>query len=136
MKILIDSSTLYSAIAHSGKVSRTLNILIEEHTIVISDYIAEEINRNFEQKLSEKNKEKALIKFDAFLSGCSIIEKDKYLKHLNDAKDIISKKDAPVLACGMLSEIDILLTSDKEFWEIESAKVKILSPKDIDEILL
>lgn len=70
------------------------------------------------------------------MSNCSIIEKDKYLEYLPDASKIISKKDAPVLACGMLPEIDMLLTSDKEFWDVESEKLKILTPKDIDEILL
>lgn len=135
MKILIDSSTLYSAFVHSGKVSKILDILIEEYRIVLTDYIKEEINRNIEHKVSDKNKDKALKKFNEFASNCLLIKKESYLKNLPEARKIISKKDAPVLACGMLSEIDYLLTSDKEFFEIETSKVKIISTKDIDELL-
>ena len=35
----------------------------------------------------------------------------------------------------MLYEIDYFIASDKEFFEIKTEEVSILSPKDIDEIL-
>jgi len=135
MKILIDSSTLYSAIAHDGKVSKLLDVLIEEHTIVISDYIVEELKRNIIKNVSEEKKEEATNIIEDFVSNCQLIKKEDYLKYLKRAEGKISKKDAPILACGMLYEIDYLIASDKEFFEIKTEEVSILSPKDIDEIL-
>ncbi len=136
MKVLIDSSTLYSATAHDGKVSNVLDLLIEEHTIVVSDYIIEELKRNLRKNVSKENEDEAVDLIEDFVSNCHVKKKDDYLKNLQRAEKKISKKDAPILACGMLSDIDYLVSSDKEFFEIESDKVSILSPNEIDEILL
>ena len=136
MKILIDSSTLYSAIAHDGKVSNSLDLLIEEHTIVVSDYIVEELKRNLRKNVSREREDEAVDLIEDLVSNCHVKKKDDYLKNLQRAEKKISKKDAPILACGMLSDIDYLVSSDKEFFEIESDKVSILSPNEIDEILL
>ena len=67
---MIDSSTLYSSIAHDGKVSKLLDVLIEEHTIVISDYIVEELKRNIIKNVSEEKKEEATNIIEDFVSNC------------------------------------------------------------------
>jgi len=129
MKILIDSSTLYSAISHHGKVREMLRALIEKHQIVTTLYIKEEVKRNFERAFSGEKKEEILKELEIFISECEMKAKRDYLEYLEEAREKISDKDAPVLACGMLPDIDCLITSDKEFWEIKSDKVTILSPK-------
>jgi len=136
MKILIDSSTLYSAIAHDGKVSNVLDLLIEEHTIVVSDYIVEELKRNLRKNVSKEKEDEAVDLVEDFVSNCHLKKKDDYLKNLQRAEKKISKKDAPILACGMLSDIDYIVSSDKEFFEIETDEASILSPNEINEILL
>ena len=136
MKILIDSSTLYSAIAHDGKVSKVLDLLIEEHTIVVSAYIVEELKRNLRKNVSEEKEDEAVDLIENLVSNCHLKKKDDYLKNLQRAEKMISKKDAPILACGMLPDIDYIVSSDKEFFEIETDDASILSPNEIDEILL
>lgn len=136
MKILIDSSTLYSAIAHDGKVSNVLDLLIEEHTIVVSDYIVEELKRNLRKNVSKEKEDEAVDLIENLVSNCHLKKKDDYLKNLQRAEKKISKKDAPILACGMLSDIDYIVSSDKEFFEIETDEASILSPNEINEILL
>lgn len=136
MKVLIDSSTLYSAIAHDGKVSNVLDLLIEEHTIVVSDYIVEELKRNLIKNVSKEKEDEAVDLIEDFVSNCHLKKKDDYLKNLQIAEKMISKKDAPILACGMLPDIDYIVASDKEFFEIETDEASILSPNEIDEILL
>ncbi|MFW6197140.1 MAG: type II toxin-antitoxin system VapC family toxin [Thermoplasmatota archaeon] len=136
MKILVDSSTLYSAIAHSGKVSSVIELLIEEHTIVVTDYIVEELKRNIRKNVSKEREEEAVDLIEDLVSNCHVKKKEDYLKNLQRAEEKISKKDAPILACGMLPEIDYLVSSDKEFFEIETEEVSIFSPKEIDKMLL
>lgn len=136
MKVLIDSSTLYSAIAHDSKVSNIIELLIEEHTIVLSDYIVEELERNLRKNVSKEKEDKVIDLIEDFVSNCQVIKKDDYIKNLQRAEKMISKKDAPILACGMLPDIDYIVTSDKEFFEIEIDDVSILSPNEIDDILL
>lgn len=71
---------------------------------------------------------------EIFISHCSIITKDRYIHNLPVAKELISLKDSPVLACGMLDEIDYLLTSDKEFLNLKLKN--IISPNDAWDILI
>ena len=49
---------------------------------------------------------------------------------------MISDKDSPIIACGMLYDIDYIISSDKEFLNVRSTKVKILSPKEARKKLL
>lgn len=134
MKILIDTSTLYSAMANEGRVHELLHFIIERHEVILSDYILEEFKRNIELKLSGSKRESALQDLEIFLSHCSIITKDEYIHNLPEAKKLISLKDSPVLACGMLNEINYLLTSDKEFFNLKMKK--IISPNDAWDILI
>ena len=136
MRLLVDSSTIYSAIVYTGNVMDLLDLLIEKHTIVLSDYIVEELKRNFKNKLSGKNKNKALKQLKILISNCEIRKKNEYIHYLPQARQMISDKDAPIIACGMLLDIDYLISSDKEFWDVRSEKVTILSPKEAKKILL
>ncbi len=133
MKILIDSSTLYSAIAFPRKENEMVKLLLERYTIVVTDYIRKELERNFKETFSE---EKILFELKMFLSECETKTKEEYRTHLERAKKKISEKDAPILACSMLKDIDYLIASDKEFHEIECEEANILSPQDARETLL
>jgi len=136
MKLLIDSSTIYSAIVYTGKEMNLLDMLIEKHNIVITDYIIEELKRNFTNKLSKKRRDKALKQLNIFISNCIIKEKNEYIQNISKALKNISDKDAPILACAMLSDIDYLITSDKEFWEIKIPEINVLSPKEAQNKLI
>lgn len=136
MKILIDSSTIYSAIAYSDKKMNILDLLIEKYTLVITDYIIEELKRNFNNKLTGKHKEKALLQLNVFISNCQVKNKNDYLKNIREARNHISDKDSPILACGMLPDIDYLLTSDKEFWVLKIKDLQIISPNEAKKNLL
>lgn len=73
---------------------------------------------------------------EIFKRKCEIKTKECYTLFLDEAKEKISLKDAPILACGMLSDIDYLISSDKEFLTVKSKKLKILSPKEVRKKLL
>lgn len=136
MKILIDSSTLYSAIAFPKTENEMVKLLLEKHTLVITRYIEEELERNFKESFSEGRKKDILFELDMFTSKCEIKELEDYQEYLDLAKEKISKKDAPILACAMLPDIDYLIASDKEFWRVDCEKAKVLSSKMARKILL
>lgn len=136
MKILIDSSTIYSAIVYSDKKINILDLLIEKYIIVITDYIIEELKRNFNNKLTGSLKEKVLKQLDIFISNCEVKTKNDYIQNIQKAREYISDKDSPILACGMLPDIEYLLTSDKEFWDLKIKDIKIITPKEAKEQLI
>jgi predicted nucleic acid-binding protein len=133
--VLIDSSFLYSALIFGGKPLKLLDMIIEGHTPVISDYIIKEIIRNIQTKMGVIDSYQFLREFEVFIKGCEVKRGGDYCHLIPPACKVISLKDAPVLACGMLSDIDILLTSDKEFWAISDDRVRICSTEDLLKIL-
>lgn len=135
MKILIDTSTLYSAITHNGTINTLIEIIQKTEKLVLTDYIIEELKTNFRDTYSGKNQEEILQKLENLISNCEIKTKDEYIKHLPKAKNYISNKDAPILAAGMLKDIDYLITSDKEFHNINPDKVTIIKPENTEKIL-
>ncbi|MBS1263815.1 MAG: hypothetical protein MAG715_01006 [Methanonatronarchaeales archaeon] len=52
----------------------------------------------------------------------------EYSGNIDEARSIISDKDSPVLACAMLPEVDLLITSDAEFGEAEHPDVRVAFP--------
>ncbi len=136
MRVLIDSSTLYSAIAFPQKENKMVKSLMEKHTIVVTDYIEEELKRNFEKTFSKDRKKDILFELDMFISECELKKVEEYEKYLEKAKKKISKKDSPILACSMLKDIDYLITSDNEFHDIECDEVEILTPQKARDILI
>jgi len=136
MKVLVDTSTLYSAIAFDGRISKLMELLIERHTMVISDYIIMELRMNIEEKVSSDDEQMVLKRMDDLFSYCEIKNREDYIQNMPEALRMVSKKDSPIIACAMLSDIDALLTSDKELWAIDSKYVKVLSPADAMEELL
>jgi len=130
MKLLLDTSILYSALVHRKTIGKILDLLIEKHRIVLTDYIVEEMKRNINKKVSIGRKETILENWRTFVSLCEVKYKEEYLEFIGFAKELISGKDAPILACAMLPDIDCLVTSDKEFLRIDAPEVNILSAKD------
>lgn len=72
MKILIDSSTQYSAIAFPRTEHEIVKSLVEKHTIVTTTYIKEELERNFKKSFSGKRKKEILFELEMFISECEI----------------------------------------------------------------
>ena len=44
--------------------------------------------------------------------------------------NIRDKEDLPILVSALLSDVDILITGDKDFFELEIDKPEIISPRD------
>jgi predicted nucleic acid-binding protein len=74
--------------------------------------------------------------FNTFISGCHILEREEYINDLGKAENMVSRKDAPVLAAAMHPDVEYLLTSDKELQNIDTRKVKVLDVKQARELFL
>lgn len=44
--------------------------------------------------------------------------------------NIRDKEDLPIFVSALLSDVDILITGDKDFFELEINKPEIISPRD------
>ncbi|OYT43033.1 hypothetical protein B6U90_07360 [Thermoplasmatales archaeon ex4484_6] len=70
---------MYSAIAYDGKVKDIVDLPIEKHTIIISDYIALELRMNILSKVSEQNKQAVIQRTEDLIETAFIKKKEEYV---------------------------------------------------------
>ena len=130
MRVLLDSSFIYSALTSNGTSRKVFLHLIQNHVVMLSDYIIIEIERNLRKKVGKNKSMEVMENFHELVELSYIIKKDKYSSNMLISLKKISKKDAPILACALLDEVDILLTGDKEFRNLDLDNLNTIGPSE------
>ena len=127
MRIMLDTNILISiVIFNSDKLKKMLIDICEKHTLVLSSYVIQELEDVTERKFS--NKKKAISKFlfnlpyELEYTPSEILDE----KALN-IRDI---KDVPVLYSAIISDVDVFITGDRDFDDIDIEKPEIMTPNE------
>jgi putative PIN family toxin of toxin-antitoxin system len=125
MRVLLDTNILISAFVFKSKhIMGIIDVLTEEHTIVIPSYVIEEMKLVVADKFAHKYDS-----LDRFLTNLPFelaytpetFDADKY-PAVRDSDDL------PVLVTAILEDVDILLTGDKDFENLGVERPAILTP--------
>ena len=123
MRIMLDTNVLISMILFPDKrFDDMLEMITREHTLVLSSFVTDELMAVAERKFPQK---KTMI--DLFLARLSYeyVYTPKVMKGgLFNIRDI---NDYPVLYTAITENVDILITGDKDFAEVDIDKPKILT---------
>lgn len=84
------------------------------------------IKRKFKNKISDLDEFLYNLPFEIYYTPETIIN-----KNFLEIRDI---KDAPVLYSSIMSDVDILITGDKDFDNLDIEKPEILTPTEFLEI--
>lgn len=126
---MVDTNVLISLLVFSSKkMNQMMECIFTEHQLVLSSYIVEElrdvVRRKFAGKagvvdtlLGEMNYE--------YVYTPNIL--DEALFEIRDVKDY------PVLYTAILEDVDILVTGDNDFSDIDIEKTEILTPTEFVE---
>ena len=129
MRIMLDTNVLISMILFPNKrFDDMLELITREHTLVLSSFVTDELMAVAEHKFPQK---KTVI--DQFLTRLSYeyVYTPKVMKGgLFDIRDI---NDYPVLYTAITENVDILITGDKDFAEVDIDKPEILTPTQFCE---
>jgi putative PIN family toxin of toxin-antitoxin system len=128
MKIMLDTNILLATVAFGSKyLEHLINKITDEHTLILCDYVIDEVYGVIKRKKPEKEKEAdaffAVLPFVQVASPKHICEKDR-LFQIRDEDDYI------ILHTAIVEGVDILITGDKDFFEVDVKKPKILSPAE------
>lgn len=129
MRIMLDTNVLLSAILFPGeRMNGMMRYIFENHRLVLSSFVVEELEDVVARKFPAKVKT-----VDALLSGMSyeLVYTPKEMRR--DLFDIRDPKDYPVLYTAIVEDVDILLTGDKDFADIDIDRPEILSPSEFIE---
>ena len=128
MKVLVDTNILISAILYpNSKPSKALHHVAVIHKLVLSDYNINEFRRIAMEKFSHEQAD-----IDLFLSELSfeLILAPESLQRL-----IADPKDAPILYAAIIADVDIIISGDKHFLELNLERPKTMNAAEYLEYI-
>jgi putative PIN family toxin of toxin-antitoxin system len=124
---MLDTNVLISALVFRGEhLTRVIEKVVEQDTLVLCSYVIDEINTVVERKFP---KHKSTM--DKFLSRLSF-ELVYSPKEIEGAKlfEIRDDNDYIILHTAIIEDIDILITGDKDFAAVDIERPEILTPSE------
>lgn len=124
MRIMLDTNVLISMLLFpSEKSNRMMKHITGEHRLVISSFVLDEIMEVINRKFPAQKES-----MDCLLSKLSF--EMVYTPHTMKAGlfEIRDSKDYPVLYTAIIEDVDIFVTGDKDFLDVNIEKPEILTP--------
>ncbi|MCM1104605.1 MAG: PIN domain nuclease [bacterium] len=108
--------------------NRMMECIFMEHQLVLSSYIVEElkdvISRKFPGKSGVVDMLLARMSYE-YVYTPEVLDETLF--------EIRDKKDYPVLYTAMVEDVDIVVTGDRDFSDVEIDRPRILSPAEFIE---
>jgi len=120
---MIDTNVLISAsLFPKSRLGQAIKPLSDKHTIVLCTTIIDELHDVYSRKFPDK-----LYVIEQFLKELSFetVYTPKIPENIPQIRD---KKDIPILTSAILEDVDVLITGDSDFSDIEIERPEILSP--------
>lgn len=127
MRIMLDTNVLISIALFKGRdLGLMLNRICESHQLVLSSYVVDEIygvvRRKWPAQIAALDRFFSAIPFEMEHTPEILPEHNWF--HIRDAND------EKVLYSAITADVDILITGDKDFAEIDIEKPEIMTPRD------
>lgn len=124
MRIMVDTNVLISLLVFSsGKMNRMMEHIFMEHQLVLSSYIVEELKDVVKRKFPNKTETVEILL--AKMNYEYVYTPDVMDETLFEIRDV---KDYPVLYTAILEDVDVLVTGDSDFENVDVEKPEILTP--------
>ena len=129
LRIMLDTNILIShTVFHSASMEKMIAYISDYHRIVLASYVIDEFHsvifRKFPDKIAQIEKLLSCIQYEYVYTPLNFDKKDLYIRDV---------KDYPVLYSAVTENIDILITGDKDFSELDIEKPEILTPAEFME---
>lgn len=121
---MVDTNVLISLLVFSsGKMNRMMEHIFMEHQLVLSSYIVEELKDVVKRKFPNKTETVEILL--AKMNYEYVYTPDVMDETLFEIRDV---KDYPVLYTAILEDVDVLVTGDSDFENVDVEKPEILTP--------
>lgn len=129
MRVMLDTNILVSAfIFKSKKINELIEKLSNEHKIVIASYCIDELNDLIKYKFKvDKNALNRFLLTFPFELVYSPTDVEERLFEIRDEEDYI------ILHTAIIEDVDIFITGDKDFKDVEVDRPEILTVKEFLE---
>lgn len=129
MKVMLDTNILISAfVFKSKKMNKLIYKLSMEHEIIICSYTIEELKELVNLKFKVTQKE-----LDEFLKDFPFVLVYSPTTVENKLFEIRDKDDYIILHTAIIENVDVFITGDKDFDEVDIDKPEIMSASEFLE---
>lgn len=123
---MLDTNVLISMVFFpSSRFAKMLESITKEHTLVLSSFVINELMAVAERKFPAKKDA-----IDKLLSKVGYEFVYTPLKMQSGVFNIRDINDYPVLYTAIAENVDVLITGDKDFADVEIEKPEILTPAE------
>ncbi len=124
MRVMLDTNVIISALLFpSERMNRLFQTIVVDHTMVISSYVIDElhevVNRKFPQKAANVERLLASMSYELVYTPKTI---SGSLVSIRDVKDY------PVIYTAIVEAVDILITGDRDFENLDIERPEIMTP--------
>ncbi len=129
MRIMLDTNVLISMLFFpSEQFKRILDYITRNHKLVLSSFVIDELFAIADRKFPAKK-----YALDAFLSDLAyeLVYTPYHMQ--GNLFEIRDKKDYPVLYTAIMENVDIFITGDKDFFDVEIEAPEIMAPASFAE---
>lgn len=124
MRVMLDTNALLSALLFPGeRMNRMMQSIFEDHRLVLSSFVVDEllyvVKRKFPGKFQAADRLLASMSFELAYTPQ---EMEQGLFEIRD------RNDYPVLYTAIQDGVDVLITGDKDFSEVDVEHPEILTP--------
>jgi len=122
----MDTNVLFSILLFPRpRMNAMMQIILTKHKLILSSFILNELQDIVQQKFPSKKGavDQLLLKMSYDL----VYTPENMNKTLFSIRD---SKDYPVLYTAIIENVDVLITGDKDFADIEIERPEILTPAD------
>jgi putative PIN family toxin of toxin-antitoxin system len=126
MRVMLDTNVLISLLLFPNpRMNAMMERIFTEHELVLSSFVVSELKDVVQRKFPAKMK--AVDKFLLRMSYDLVYTPEEMDETLFSIRDV---KDYPVLYTAIIEDLDVLITGDKDFDDVEIEKPEILTPAD------
>ena len=120
MRIMIDTNVIISAIYNqNSKSSQVLHHVCNNYELVLCDYIVAECYDVIMRKFPHH-----AVVFDKLLASIGY----ELVAAPRDGLQMSDPKDSPILNAAIIADVDIIISGDKHFLELQIKRPNVLSP--------
>lgn len=126
MRVMVDTNVIISAMVFkSSKMNDVLLHITKHHELCIAAYTIEEVKRVLEEKFSNVAEDITRFFTDyPFTPISPAADSGAPLALIRD------EADYPVLYAAIISQIDVFVTGDNDFFEVKVDRPEMIHPKD------
>lgn len=126
MRIMLDTNVLISALLFpSARMNSMMHCILTEHRLILSSYVVDELKYVVQRKFPTR-----IAVVDQLLMSMNyeyVYTPQKMDENMFDIRDY---KDYPVLFTAMVEDVDILITGDKDFLDVDVEFPDIMTPAE------